>query len=157
MLSLAQLLPRWVAEATEPLPPQPAEMIRQVFESLGSVATLDVLALYSSLGGMRMMDNEYWRLWPLDEIAGQSPSEFGVLFSDYCISCWEYRLRPVDSDHSAVYVDHFDGSAPVLVAATLEEFFDRYTSAARSLLDAGSVSSKGDAQPFAAADGSAAR
>lgn len=157
MQSLSELLPRWTAEAAEPLPPPPAASVRQAFAKLGSIATEDVLSLYGALGGMRMMDNEYWRLWSLDEIEGQTPSEFGVLFSDYCISCWEYRLKPVDSEHSAVYVDYFDGCAPKLVAATLEEFFERYTTSARALLDEGSIRAEDAAQPVAAADGFSAR
>lgn len=145
MQPLVQLLPRWVAEGTELLPPEPREAVEQVFSSLGSIATADVLSLYTTMGGMRVMDNEYWRLWPLDEIADQIPSEFGVVFSDYCISCWEYRLKPVTSSHSAVYVDHFNGSTPTMVAATLEEFFNSYVNSARALLDGGSLNSKGDA------------
>ncbi len=141
MQSLVSLLLRWKAEATEPLPPASPEAVKLVFERLGSFATADVLALYGRLGGMRTMDDEYWRLWSLDEIGEQRSSESGVLFSDYCISCWEYRLKPVTPEHSAVYIDLFDGSAPTLVAGTLVEFFDRYVTSARALLDARSLSS----------------
>lgn len=89
------------------------------------------------------MDNEYWRLWSL-EVAEQTPSEAGILFSDYCISCWEYRLRPVSPSQSAVYVDYGDGVPPNLVAASLEEFLERYVSDARALLDEPSFSPNGN-------------
>ncbi len=91
------------------------------------------------------MDNEYWRLWSLEEVAEQVPSEAGILFSDYCISCWEYRLRPVSLSRSAVYVDCYDGVSPRLVAASLEEFLERYVSGARALLDERSLSPNGNA------------
>ncbi|MEO3693059.1 hypothetical protein [Roseateles paludis] len=133
--ALFSLLPRWVAEGAEPLPPERPGEVAKVFEHLGSIATPDVVSLYSTLGGMRTMDEEYWRLWTLEEIAAQSFSEFGVLFSDYLISCWEYRLRPVSETHSSVFVDRFDGSPPALVAATLEEFFQRYATSAQDLLN----------------------
>jgi len=145
MRALGELLPRWIEEATDPLPPEETAAVRQIFESLGSIATPDVLALYGYLGGMRVMDNEYWRLWPLEEVANQVSSETGILFSDYCISCWEYRLKPVSSDRSAVYVDRYDGVPPILVAASLEEFLERYVFDARALLDEGSLSLKGNA------------
>lgn len=121
------------------MPPEPAEAVQRVFTRLGSHATPDVLALYGALGGMRMMDDEYWRLWSLEEVGPQLPSERGLLFSDYCISCWEYRIKPVSAHRSAVYVDHFDGMPPALVASSLEEFLDRYVLNARALLDAPSM------------------
>jgi len=145
MQALSKLLPRWANEGTDPLPPEARAAVQQVFEHLGFVATEDVLSLYGAIGGMQMMDDEYWRLWPLEEVAEQSPSSAGVLFSDYCISCWEYRVKPVSAEHSAVYVDHFDGTPPKLVAASLSEFFERYVSNARALLDETSLRSNGDA------------
>jgi hypothetical protein len=136
--SLPELLSRWEHEKVDPLPGEPAEAVHIAFAKLGVHATSDVVRLYSEIGGMRMMNEEYWRLWPLAEVAAQRPSPHGVLFSDYCISCWEYRLKPTGNDRSAVYVDHHNSKPPVLLASSLDEFFQRYLADARSLLDLGS-------------------
>ena len=102
MHALRQLLPRWTDEATNPLPPETPSAVEQVFRHLGFAATADVLALYGTLGGMRVMDNEYWRLWSFAEVAEQVPSESGILFSDYLMSSWDYRLKPISPEHSTV-------------------------------------------------------
>jgi hypothetical protein len=136
MRSLSTMLLRWRSENVDPLPPEKPDAIREAFASIGLLATSDVIALYGAIGGMRMMDGEYWRLWPLAEVRTQEPSSYGAVFSDYCLSCWEYRLMPVSADVSAIYVDRCDGAAPMLVAPSLESFFERYVADARSLLDA---------------------
>ncbi|MFG6430772.1 hypothetical protein [Roseateles sp. LYH14W] len=130
-----QLLARWTREGTEPQPPEPAERVRQVFRALGFEATPDVLALYGAIGGMLQPCNALWRLWPLEEVMAQPPSEHGVEFSDYMWSCWNYRVRPVSDEHSAVYIDYYDGKPHVLVAASLDEFLERYLADADALLD----------------------
>jgi hypothetical protein len=80
------------------------------------------------MGGMENMTNDYWRHWSMAEILSENheASEFGVLFADYLISSWCYRVKAKPDNTSAVYVDHFDGKAPILVANSLEEFFDQY-------------------------------
>jgi hypothetical protein len=84
--------------------------------------------MYQAIGGMEVMDDGYWRLWPLPEIVAENQprSGYGLLFSDYLICSWCYRLKPQSAATSAVYLDHFDGAAPILVAANVEQFFDKY-------------------------------
>lgn len=96
-----------------------------------------MIALYTSLGGMQEMDKELWRLWPLAEIKSENAtaSSSGVLFSDYLINCWCYRLKANSNGTSAVLVDHFDGAEPVQVASSLEEFLSLYLIDAARLLD----------------------
>jgi len=103
-------------------------MLADTFARLNAIATPDVAYLYEQLGGMENMTNAYWRHWPMEEIllANKQPSAFGVLFADYLISSWAYRLKAVSDSTSAVYVDHFDGHEPTLVAGSLEQFFDNY-------------------------------
>jgi hypothetical protein len=132
---LPEQLSRWEREKVDSLPGEPEEAVRRAFAQLGVQATSDVVRLYGEIGGMRMMNEELWRLWPLAEVAAQTPSPHGVLFSDYCISCWEYRLQPTGNDRSAVYVDRHDSKPPVLLASSLDEFFERYLADARSLLN----------------------
>ena len=141
--SLAALLSRWESEGAKPLPGEGAEAVRDAFQSLGVTPTADVVLLYTTVGGMQSMDDEYWRLWSLEEVRSQQRSEHGVLFGDYCLFCWEYRLVPVSPERSAVYVDRYDNAPPVLVAASLEQFLERLHVDARSLLDAESNAGDG--------------
>jgi len=123
---LERLKARWLREGTDPYPPEPPERVRQVFRELGFEATPDVIEMYGVIGGMDMPDNVFWRLWPLDEISAEPPREHGVVFSDYMLSCWNYFLSPVSAEQSAVYVYHYDSRPPILVAPSLEAFFERY-------------------------------
>ena len=120
------------------LPPVSPEQVRETFSSLGSVATADVIALYGQLGGMERPDDAFWRLWPVEEIGAQNSkrSDFGVLFSDYMVDCWCYRLRPRDNETSAVLIDRFGDHEPAVVAHSLSEFFDAYVADADRLLNA---------------------
>lgn len=137
MKSLNILLERWIHEGVDALPPANEGSVRSTFSKFGMMPTRDVIELYGAIGGMGMMDNEYWRLWPLSEIEERlaAANEFGVLFSDYCLDCWAYRIKPNGSGSSAVYVEHFDGKSPSMVAESLEQFFDLYVANARDLLD----------------------
>ena len=134
---LDQLIKRWRAEPVELLPGERAEAVIAAFQTFGVHPTDDVIALYGRIGGMTVMDSAYWRLWPLAEIASgdqQNAAERGVVFSDYCISCWEYRLKPNVSGGSAVYLEEYDARAPSLVAPSLEAFFAMYVANADALL-----------------------
>jgi hypothetical protein len=136
MRILSKLQSHWESQNVDPLPFENAAAIKKAFKDIGLTATTDVIALYGAIGGMGMMDNEYWRLWSLAEIGEQTASPYGAVFSDYCISCWEYRLKAVSEDISAVYIDRYDSSPPVLVAPSLESFLEQYSLNARLLLDA---------------------
>jgi hypothetical protein len=125
MRRLAQLFERWMSEEVHPHPPASEASVRQVFSSLGSRATREVIELYGAIGGMDSMDNEHFRLWPLAEVQSENDdhaSTKGVLFADYFVACWCYRLLPMDNERSAVFVDYFDHRQPVLVAESLEAF-----------------------------------
>ncbi len=128
MHSLHILVSQWATESVRPLPPVDANAVGATFARLNALATPDVLHLYSLMGGMENMTNDYWRHWSMAEILSENheASEFGVLFADYLISSWCYRVKAKPDNTSAVYVDHFDGKAPILVANSLEEFFDQY-------------------------------
>lgn len=141
MHSLIDLLKRWQPQGVGILPPVAPAVVRDTFAAVGSVATSDVLALYARLGGMEEMDDEYWRLWSLDEVRRENaqPSQFGVLFSDYMLSCWCYRLKPNSDDTSSVLVDYFDDRKPSVVAESVAEFFDSYVADPTHLLDSRSL------------------
>jgi hypothetical protein len=130
MRSLQVLLTQWKTENVVPLPPVNPTLVNETFARLSAAAAEDLAYLYSQMGGMEFMTDAYWRHWPMTEILAMNnqPSEFGVLFADYFACAWIYRVKAVSASKSAVYVDHFDGKAPTLVAACLEEFFDDYLS-----------------------------
>ncbi|MBV7541881.1 hypothetical protein [Acidovorax sp. sic0104] len=93
--------------------------------------------MYAVLGGMEQMDREYWRLWPLTELVSENSDQSlqGVLFSDYLINCWSYRLVPNANDTSSVFLDYFDGKQPIQVASSVDEFFKKYVLDPFSLLE----------------------
>jgi hypothetical protein len=126
-MQLQPLIRRWNSEGIKLLPPEPPAKVGAAFERLGTRVTRDVVGLFSVFGGMDEMDNGYLRLWCLQEMEREhdARSEFGPIFADYLLSCWCYRLRPIDEETSAVYVDHFQGP-PELVASSLVEFLATY-------------------------------
>jgi hypothetical protein len=115
MEDLTSLVSRWASEAIQELPAESPAAVVTAFQAVGGSATSDVVALYAQVGGTQMMDNNHFRLWSLAEIQEEnsSPSSYGVLFADYLISCWCYRLKPISKDESEVFVDFFDGSSPL--------------------------------------------
>jgi len=100
--ALARLMRRWRHQGIALLAPATRAEVQQVFERLGAVATPDVIALYTTFGGMAEMDEDFARIWSLEDIAGEKPSDDGVLFADYLISSWEYRLVASAGPCSAV-------------------------------------------------------
>ena len=137
MRNLDRLVQRWDAEGSRVVSPSSRAETLAAFRAIGHEATADVVALYERCGGMEEMDNNYWRLWPLPEIIKQNsePSSLGVLFGDYLIDSWCYRLRPVNSEISAVYVDYFNGHSPVEVAPSVEAFLESLLADPEELLE----------------------
>jgi len=140
--NISILTGRWMSEGVELLPPEAPSRIKEVFQFAGSTATADILAVYQALGGMVEMDDEQWRLWSLQEIqeANLGSTELGVLFSDYLINCYQYRLKPVSDAVSEVWVEGFDFGPPVRIARSLEEFFASYIANPDAVLNAPSRS-----------------
>ena len=124
MKEFHQLIAKWRSEAVQEVPPESAANVQSAFQSLGYAASSDLIELYAQIGGMQMMDNNYFRLWPLAEIRKEntSPSLQGVLFADYLLDSWRYRVRPVSESESAVYVDFCDGKLPQPVETNLNDF-----------------------------------
>ncbi len=129
---LARLKRRWLDEGIELLPPATLADIRTVFARLDFIATPDVIALYTTIGGMREMDENFLRIWSLDEIAEFRPSDEGVLFADYMIECWRYRLVGSAGPCSAVQgstLQHHTGPTLEAFLISLEaeqDFLERY-------------------------------
>ncbi|NHZ37815.1 hypothetical protein [Massilia rubra] len=137
MKSLEILVKRWKLESVRPFPPYGESIIRSTFLDAGIEASKDLIWLYGAFGGMDVPDDNLWRLWPLLEVAERvhEANAFGVLFSDYLLDSWAYRIKPNDTDTSAVYVDYYDVKDPLLVAHTLGEFFEKYVRNADELLN----------------------
>jgi hypothetical protein len=136
-LNLDPLLQCWGTEDVRMLEPCSEADVRAAFEQLGATLTSDVLDLYTKVGGMQVPDNELWMLWPLDYVKERNSerSSHGVLFADYMLDCWGYRLQANADDTSAVLREMFDGTEPIRIANSLEEFFAAYASQGVSLLD----------------------
>lgn len=128
---LELLKEKWITDGVVLYPPEPRINVISSFRKLGVSPSEEVVSLYSEVGGMEDMGNEYFRLWTLNEIVieNSKPDElvktknFGVLFGDYLINSWCYRLVNESSLHSSVYIDHFGvEEAPELKSNTLEGF-----------------------------------
>jgi hypothetical protein len=118
------------------VPPCGESIVRATFMDAGVDAPRDLIRLYGAIGGMESHDDELWRLWPLSDVADRKSeaNDFGVLFSDYLIDSWAYRIQPNNMDTSAVFLDYYDSKDSILVARTLAEFFDEYVENADRLL-----------------------
>ena len=137
MKALEILVRRWNVAAFQPYQPYDEALIQSTFQDAGIDAAKDLVRLYSTFGGMDVPDDDYWRLWPLHEVTDQKPetNAFGVLFSDYLLSCREFYVKPNDCETSAVYCDYGDLESPILVASTLDDFFDKYVQNADQVLE----------------------
>ena len=144
MNHLELLVQRWRSEQSLVLPPAPASDVISAFAAVGGKATADVIALYGHCGGMEQMDNSYWRLWPLAEVVRENSidDEKGILFGDYLISSWCYRLRPRNGECSAVYLDYFSEEAPIQVAPSMKMFIERLWRNPDEVLEPGWVEGK---------------
>jgi hypothetical protein len=134
--SLELLIRKWRTADIGVLAPYGEAVIHSTFLEAGIDPPKDLIMLYSAIGGMESDDGNLWRLWSLSEIDARKAetNEFGVLFSDYLLESWVYRVKPISSQVSAVYVDYFDGRASILVAQSLEQFFSLYAANADKLL-----------------------
>ena len=135
MKSLEILARKWASKDIGAFPPYGEAILRATFLAAGIEPSSDLIRLYGLIGGMEVHDDTLWRLWPLSDVDDRiaDANEFGVLFSDYLLDSWAYRVKPNDSNTSAVYVDYFDGRT-LLVAKTIEQFFDMYMENADRLL-----------------------
>jgi len=132
------LIERWRQEPLNLLPGESPDAVIAAFRRIGAIATPDVIDLYRRAGGMpNDMDAACWRLWPLADVINdqdERSAEFGPLFADYMLNCWDYRLKPSIGEVSAVFVDRYD-RPPLLVAPSLEAFFAMYIVDAEALLN----------------------
>src|SRR3569833_4336335 len=95
--SLSLLIARWRANPGHVKPACDAADVRRVFEQLGSMATEDVVQMFTRCGGLSEMDGESWEFWSLDRIADENREtpRRGVVFADYLINCSGLLLRPI--------------------------------------------------------------
>lgn len=136
MEALKILIRKWQSESVPLMPSCGTYLVRATFLGTGIEPPKDLVTLYSLIGGMEDTDDTLWRLWPLSEVDGRKldANEFGVLFADYLIDSWAYRIKPNNTETSSVYVDYYDGRDSVLVAETLEEFFNALVEDAEKLI-----------------------
>jgi hypothetical protein len=129
MNSLATLMSAWKTQNLRLLPPEPQERVIATFARFGVHPGDQVMKMYSMVGGFEVPDENDWRLWSLREIEAELPdarAEHGILFSDYLIGCWCFRLRPTVHGEMEVVLDECSGNVPQVVAPDLASFFDAY-------------------------------
>jgi len=119
---------RWENENLDVYPPKDEESIIECFEQLGLFPSTDLLELYKTMDGKGCMDLEMFELWPLDRIIEENSSEkerekakrFGILFADYSLWCWAFRVN----SKGQVLIDNYDGNEPEIKANSVKEFFE---------------------------------
>lgn len=129
--AIAPILKAWRGQSLGLRPGRSEEDVRRAFTSIGASVTADVIALYCTVGGIEMPDDNLWQLWSLEEIVDRYSlsSQFGIEFSDYCYSCWNFRLLPISPTTSAVYIDWYEPEKiPMQIAPSLEQFLEIYSS-----------------------------
>jgi hypothetical protein len=118
---------KWISEDIALYPPETRSATIECFRKLGIEASEELISLYGIVGGMEDMDDEQFRLWSLNEILEENttPEETqrckidGVLFADYLINSWCYRIK------NEVFIDHFENSRnPEVRAKSLTSFFE---------------------------------
>ena len=118
----------WTKEKLDVHPPKDEQSIVSCFQVFGISPSEDLLKLYGTLDGKDCMDEEHFRLWPLSEVYEENSSDrelartkkYGVLFADYCVNCWCYRINK----RGEVLIDYFtDENEPELRASSLTDFF----------------------------------
>src|SRR5262249_25069254 len=135
-MDIGKNLQNWRSANVDLLPGVGAEEVRTTFRALNYDPTQDVLSLYDRVGGMPIPDQNEWRLWSLAEVAAGNSDrpDSGLYFSDYLVGCGRFLLRS-NGATSAVFLDYGDGSNPMLVASTLEEFLSMQLSDPDRVLD----------------------
>jgi hypothetical protein len=121
---------KWGVENIALLHGEEVNVIIETFRQLGCEATSDIIALYSRFGGMEEMENAaYWRIWSLAEIIARNdtPSTFGILFSDHLMDSWCYRLKAEVGKRASVYIDYLENEKkPEKMFDSLEEMMIAY-------------------------------
>jgi hypothetical protein len=119
---------KWTKEELKTHSGKGREEIVKCFKKFGVTPTEELLALYCTIDGKDCMDKEYFRLWSLNEIDIENSSErelertmrYGVLFADYCVSCWCFRINR----KGEVLIDYFsDNVEPRVKSSSITEFF----------------------------------
>jgi len=124
---------KWTKENLDVHPPRNLKAITQSFRALNFDAPEQLVSLYSVLDGKEEMDKEHFRLRRLDEIVEENSSqqefsridEHGILFSDYLINSWCYRIK----SNGEVLLDSCEHDRlPTLKSKSLVEFFETMAS-----------------------------
>lgn len=131
---LHRAIENWRSQGIKARPPADEPSIIATMAEIRRPVSRDVIALYQFVDGFEdwTTDNHLWSLWPLSRIAAEhAEANYArpyTLFSDYCIRSYLYCFRYLNSEVSSVSIDYFDGKEPIVVAASVAEFFETYCS-----------------------------
>ncbi len=122
---------KWRCEGITLAPPVGEYEIRCTWHEFGKQAAEDVVHLYTRVGGFANdeMDAEFYlSLWRWDKVREQNTlrQAVGVIFCDHLIDSLIYELRFEDKLRSSVWdISSFD-AGPLMIAPSLEMFFQIY-------------------------------
>jgi hypothetical protein len=131
--ALAKLDRRWRNQGVELESALDRVRVEERFATAGRRVSSDILALYSSIGGMidGQMDDNNFSLWTLDH-AVERNREFGSehwFFADCLIDSQLYATRIDSIEESSVLKFLTVDYGPTEIASTVEEFFVRLADA----------------------------
>lgn len=119
---------QWVEEDLDVHAGADEQSIIDCFSQFGVIPKDDLLALYKIMNGKDCMDEQGFRLWSLDEVIEENNKEreidrtnkYGVLFADYLLNCWVYRVNR----NGEVVLDHNDDSLLEVKGSSMLTFFE---------------------------------
>jgi len=125
----SELLAIWQNQPDTPTEtPLSRNELDNIFSSLGIKLTPDVVALYSITGGMPdgYPDDQMFELWGRERLIRENTkSRWDYCWiADWLTSSHLYAVKPIDDEHSAVYIDHVCDreTPPEFLAASVYEF-----------------------------------
>ena len=137
MNAIYAAIEKWKWEKVVVLPPIERSIVAANFRKIGRQCSNDVLALYTTTGGMEdgESDSHLWSLWSLDKVISETSrySRPYILFADFLIITHLYCFKYENEEESSVRIDYVNGEEPELVAGSVEEFFQLFNTEAGKL------------------------
>ena len=137
MNAIYAAIEKWKREKVVVLQPIERSIVAANFRKIGRKCSNDVLALYTTTGGMEdgESDSHLWSLWSLDKVISETSrySRPYILFADFLISTHLYCFKYENEEESSVRIDYVNGEEPELVAGSVEEFFQLFNTEAGKL------------------------
>ena len=119
---------KWQDECLKLAEPLSEEDVIEKFANHGILLSLDVVEVYSTIGGMdeNDSDSELLTFWTVEKILRENDSNTDkVYFADFLIDSHHYYFKYKDAETSAIYCG-YDETDRYKIADSFEKFFELY-------------------------------